>query len=109
MAYSFLFSGAWHWTQADQGIQGRLAQSLSGASIVMEHRFFGLSNPYPDLSEESLQYLTVQQNIDDMVYLAQNLILPMEGGASVTPDKAPWILIGGSYPGLPLHYSCHCS
>ncbi|KAF9023153.1 peptidase S28 [Hymenopellis radicata] len=84
---------------ANDSIIDLVAQATTSASIALEHRFFGQSNPYPDLSEESLQYLTLQQNIDDMVYLAQNIVLPMEGGDSVGPDKAPWILFGGSYPG----------
>ncbi|KAF8969331.1 serine carboxypeptidase S28-domain-containing protein [Flammula alnicola] len=53
------------------------------STIVLEHRFYGLSNPYPDLSVKSLK----------------NVNLPMPGGDSVTPDKAPWVLIGGSYSG----------
>ncbi|KAF9026495.1 hypothetical protein BDZ89DRAFT_1067591 [Hymenopellis radicata] len=68
---------------ADSNIVSLVAQAATGASIALEHRFFGQSNPYPDLSEESLKYLTLQQNIDDMVYLAQNIVLPMEGGDSI--------------------------
>ncbi|KAF9029461.1 hypothetical protein BDZ89DRAFT_1159835 [Hymenopellis radicata] len=98
---------SWRAFLPDLDMQGKIAQSVSGASIQMEHRFFGKSNPYPDLSEESLQYLTVQQNIDDMVYLAQNLVLPMEGGDSVGPDRAPWILIGGSYAGAVVNWAVY--
>lgn len=34
-----------------------------------------------------------------MVYFANNVDLPMPNGDKVTPDKAPWVLIGGSYSG----------
>lgn len=78
---------------------GTIAQQESGAIVLFEHRFFGLSNPYPDLSEESLRYLSVQKNIDDMIYFARNVELPMAGGDAVTPDEAPWVLIGASYAG----------
>lgn len=80
-------------------INGLIAQQENGATIVLEHRFYGLSNPYPDLSVESLQYHTIQQAIDDLEYFAKNVVLPMPNGANVGPDKAPWVLIGGSYSG----------
>ncbi|KAK7053371.1 hypothetical protein VNI00_003997 [Paramarasmius palmivorus] len=80
-------------------INGQFAQNFSGATIVIEHRFFGDSNPQPDLSEESLKYLTIQQSMDDLVYFAKNVKLPMPGGDQVPPNKVPWILIGGSYSG----------
>jgi hypothetical protein len=80
-------------------INGQISQQQSGSTIVLEHRFYGLSNPFPDLSVQSLRVHTIQQAIDDLVYFAQNVNLPMPGGNEVTPDKAPWILIGGSYSG----------
>ena len=68
-------------------------------TIVLEHRYYGESNPFNDLSVASLEYHTIQQAIDDLVYFAQNVQLPMPGGDQVTPDQAPWILVGGSYAG----------
>jgi hypothetical protein len=75
------------------------AQQSNGAAIVLEHRFYGLSNPYPDLTVESLKVHTIQQAIEDLVFFARNVDLPMPGGDNVTPDQAPWILVGGSYAG----------
>ncbi|KZV70719.1 hypothetical protein PENSPDRAFT_578945 [Peniophora sp. CONT] len=80
-------------------INGQIAQELHGATIVIEHRFFGLSNPYPDLTVASLKYLTIQQAIDDFAYFAQTATLPMAGGDAVKPDQVPWIFVGGSYSG----------
>ncbi|PPQ68264.1 hypothetical protein CVT26_006180 [Gymnopilus dilepis] len=80
-------------------INGQIAQQQNGSTIVLEHRFYGLSNPYPNLNVSSLRLHTIQQAIDDLVYFAQNVNLPMPGGDSVTPDKAPWVLVGGSYSG----------
>ncbi|KLO08444.1 peptidase S28 [Schizopora paradoxa] len=80
-------------------INGQIAQQQNGSTIVLEHRFYGLSNPYNNLSVASLQVHTIQQAIDDLVYFAQNAKLPMPNGDNVTPDKAPWVLIGGSYSG----------
>ncbi|KAI0650408.1 peptidase S28 [Trametes meyenii] len=80
-------------------IDGQLAQELNGAAIVLEHRYYGLSNPFPDLSVKSLKYHTIQQAIDDLEYFAKNVVLPQPDGDSVKPGQAPWILIGGSYAG----------
>ncbi|CAL1700044.1 unnamed protein product [Somion occarium] len=80
-------------------INGQLAQQESGAAIVVEHRFFGLSNPKPDLTDDSLKLLTIQQAIDDLEYFANNVKLPMPGGDQVPPSKAQWVLMGGSYSG----------
>lgn len=80
-------------------INGLIAQQQNGAAVIIEHRFFGLSNPYPNLSSQSLAVLTIQQAIDDLVYFAQQANLPMPGGDNVKPNTTPWILIGGSYSG----------
>ncbi|TFY59436.1 hypothetical protein EVG20_g7795 [Dentipellis fragilis] len=80
-------------------IFGMIAQQEKGATVLFEHRFFGFSNPYPDLSVASLKYLTIQQAIDDLAYFAETVKLPMPGGDNVIPDKAPWVLLGGSYSG----------
>lgn len=84
-------------------IPGLIAQPNKGATIVLEHRFFGLSNPHPDLSSASLAVHTVHQAVEDLAYFAKNVHLPfpeeVEDGANVGPEKNPWILVGGSYSG----------
>ncbi|KAG6860254.1 hypothetical protein C0995_013704 [Termitomyces sp. Mi166 len=80
-------------------INGQIAQQQNASVILLEHRFYGFSNPRPDLTVESLKLHTLQQAIDDLVYFAENVNLPMPGGDNVGPDVAPWILIGGSYSG----------
>lgn len=74
---------------------GYLAQINRGAAVVLEHRFFGMSNPYNDLSEASLAVLTVDQAIADIVYFANNVQLPMPHGDKAGPYDLPWVLIGG--------------
>ncbi len=80
-------------------LNGVIAQQQNGATIVLEHRFYGLSNPYPDLSVNSFKVHNIQQAIDDLEYFSRNVKLPMPGGDKVAPGKAPWILVGGSYSG----------
>lgn len=86
-------------------INGLLAQQEHGATIVLEHRYFGTSQPKANLSDENMQLLTIQQAIDDLEYFAKNVVLPMPGGDSVQPGKAPWVLIGGSYSGALTSYT----
>ncbi|TBU33004.1 peptidase S28, partial [Dichomitus squalens] len=80
-------------------INGQIAQQQNGSAIVLEHRFYGLSNPYPDLSVASLKVHTIQQAIDDLEYFAKNVKLPQPNGDKVAPGQAPWVLVGGSYSG----------
>ncbi|KAJ7246535.1 peptidase S28 [Mycena haematopus] len=80
-------------------INGQIAQQESGAAVVLEHRFYGLSNPLPDLSVKSLRLHTIQQAIDDLEYFANNVVLPMPNGGKLKPATTPWILVGGSYSG----------
>ncbi|KAH9943800.1 peptidase S28 [Amylocystis lapponica] len=75
------------------------ADAENGAAVLLEHRFYGYSNPYGNLSVASLQVHTIQQAIDDLAYFAKTVSLPMPGGSSVKPTQAPWILTGGSYSG----------
>ncbi|KAG1734459.1 peptidase S28 [Suillus paluster] len=80
-------------------INGLIAQQQKGAVVIIEHRFFGESNPYDNLTSQSLALLTIQQAIDDLVYFATTADLPMPGGDAVKPGQAPWVLVGGSYSG----------
>ncbi|EKM56517.1 uncharacterized protein PHACADRAFT_183166 [Phanerochaete carnosa HHB-10118-sp] len=96
----------WEWYEegdtgylGNRSINGQLAQQEHGATIVLEHRYYGLSNPFSDMSDRSLKYHTIQQAIDDLEYFADNVKLPMPGGDNVGPTEAPWVLIGGSYSG----------
>jgi hypothetical protein len=83
----------------NQTINGLIAQQQGGATILVEHRFYGLSNPYPDLSVKSFQVHTLDQAIEDFDYFAKNVKLPFPGGDQVGPDRTPWIAVGGSYSG----------
>lgn len=66
---------------------------------MLEHRYYGQSNPFPDLKDESLRFHTIQQAIDDLEFFAKTVNLPMPGGGAVKPAQAPWVLVGGSYAG----------
>ena len=88
-------------------INGMIAQATKGSTIIIEHRFFGQSNPYPDLSVKSLQVHTIEQAVEDFAYFAKNVKLPQPDGDQVAPGKAPWIVVGGSYSGALVSYIMH--
>jgi hypothetical protein len=67
-------------------------KELQGAGIVIEHRYWGTSIPFLELTAENLQYLTVPQAIQDMTYFAQHVQLPFDPSGNKTPDKAVSLL-----------------
>ena len=88
-------------------INGVIAQATNGSTIIIEHRFFGHSNPYPVLSTQGLQVHTIAQAVEDLAYFAKNVKLPQPNGDQVAPGKAPWVLVGGSYSGALVSYAMH--
>lgn len=46
---------------------GRLAQEIGAAVIVLEHRYWGNSSPFANLTTENLQYLTLENSIVSFV------------------------------------------
>ncbi|KAH8094950.1 serine carboxypeptidase S28-domain-containing protein [Cristinia sonorae] len=80
-------------------INGQIAQQEGGATIVLEHRYYGEAQPLGDLATKNLRFNTIEQAIADLEYFAKNVKLAMPGGSKVQPGKAPWVLIGGSYAG----------
>ncbi|KAK2606354.1 hypothetical protein QQS21_003285 [Conoideocrella luteorostrata] len=80
-------------------LPGVFAQTNGGAALILEHRYWGKSSPYQTLTTESLQYLTLDQSVQDLIYFAKNVDLPFDPQGTSKPDKAPWVLSGCSYPG----------
>lgn len=78
---------------------GVLASEIGAAVIVLEHRYWGNSSPYPELTTKNLQYLTLENSISDLTNFAQSSRLPFDRKRTSRPTKAPWLLMGGSYSG----------
>jgi hypothetical protein len=87
------------WYASNLTADGHLAQEMKGAAIVLEHRYYGDSSPYDELTTKNLQYLTLDQSMQDIIYFAHNVQLHFDEDGSTRPDKSPWIFSGGSYPG----------
>ncbi|KAK4160176.1 serine carboxypeptidase S28-domain-containing protein [Cladorrhinum sp. PSN259] len=80
-------------------LTGRMAKEMGGAVLIMEHRYWGESSPYQNLTVKNLQYLTLDNSLKDIPYLAKNIKLPFDESGASAPDKAPWVFTGGSYAG----------
>lgn len=83
----------------DQRLPMVFARETGGAVIILEHRYWGTSSPYEQLTTENLQYLTLRNSLLDNTYFARHFVPPFDRSGRSSPDKAPWIFSGGSYPG----------
>ncbi|KAJ7454756.1 peptidase S28 [Mycena latifolia] len=81
-------------------IVGAIAYAVGGATIVMEHRYWGASIPFANYSTANMRYFTIENSVQDFAYFAKNVKLPFTNGTkTMAPPQVPWIVTGGSYPG----------
>ncbi|CAK7205803.1 hypothetical protein SEUCBS139899_008582 [Sporothrix eucalyptigena] len=80
-------------------ITGLFAQAIGGAVVMFEHRYWGNSSPFAELTTKNLQYHTLANAIADATYFARNVQLPFDKNGSSNAPQAPWVLSGGSYSG----------
>ncbi|KAJ2604210.1 hypothetical protein H4R99_001953 [Coemansia sp. RSA 1722] len=77
-----------------------LAQSTGGLVVAVEHRFYGQSNPMPDLSGESLAYLTIENVLEDFAAFIRAFKADPSSIFPITVSKdAKVVFGGGSYAG----------
>lgn len=80
-------------------LPGLMAKTTGGAVVVVEHRYWGESSPFQELTSKNLKYLTLENSLKDMTYFANNFDAPFDKTGGSKPKKAPWVFTGGSYPG----------
>jgi hypothetical protein len=84
----------------NNSLVGLLAQELGAGILYIEHRYWGRSSPFANLTTENLQYLTLENSILDMTHFANTVDVPWATREDPSgPDVVPWVLMGGSYPG----------
>ena len=74
----------------EQRLTGRFAKETGGAVVIIEHRYWGESSPYDDLTVKNLQYHTLENAIHDLTYFANNWVPPFDRNGTSTPKKSPW-------------------
>jgi len=82
----------------DKDVSGYLANALfaqqtGGATVALEHRFYGKSQPFDSLATEHLAFLTSRQALHDLAQFQQWLI------AERSLNASKFFFMGGSYPG----------
>lgn len=82
-----------------KGIVNILAQATGGLGVILEHRYYGTSFPFDDLSTESMRFLTTDQSVADMAYFAQHVQFKGLEEKNLTAANVPYIAYGGSYAG----------
>ncbi|KAF2815716.1 uncharacterized protein BDZ99DRAFT_514359 [Mytilinidion resinicola] len=82
-----------------QQTTGVIAEAIGATVVVIEHRYWGVSSPFDDLSTENLQYLTLKNSIADLVLFTKIVKLPFDPHGTSQAHRAPWVLAGGSYSG----------
>lgn len=80
----------------------QMVDEFNGIGIVWEHRFYGDSSPVNisiETPADAFKFLTSEQALKDVDYFAKQFSRK-EINATLTPDRTPWIFVGGSYPGM---------
>lgn len=75
---------------SQQRLTGRFAKETGGAVVVVEHRYWGQSSPFANLTVKNLQYHTLKNAIHDMTYFANNWIAPFDKNGTSTAKHSPW-------------------
>lgn len=71
-----------------------VARAFRGLLIALEHRYYGESMPFPILTTENLEFLSVEQALKDIEALKDFVTI----NHFVNP-ASKWVSVGGSYAG----------
>jgi hypothetical protein len=82
-----------------KGILAILAEATGGLGVILEHRYYGKSFPFENLTTESLRFLTTDQALADAAYFARNAKFPDLEDVDLTAPGTAYIAYGGSYAG----------
>jgi len=74
------------------GLWSTLAEESNAAMFLLEHRFYGQSQPTGDMAIENMRFLSSRQALEDLstFMTSMNMAYNISG---------PWVSYGGSYPG----------
>ncbi len=84
-------------TQEGRGFPLSLAKENNGLMLVLEHRYYGYSQPFEDWRLENLKYLTINNALADMAHFLTWIDSDLQKRYGGPPRKI--ITMGGSYPG----------
>jgi pimeloyl-ACP methyl ester carboxylesterase len=73
------------------GSASLLAKRMGAYFIGLEHRYYGASLPFDQMTADTFKYLTVEQALEDLVSFEKFVV-------SSQHLTGKWVTIGGSYP-----------
>jgi len=68
------------------------AKQFGAAQVTLEHRFYGDSRPFSNLTTDNLKYLSSEQALADAAVFIHHM-------RQIFPDSKGVVAFGGSYPG----------
>ncbi|KAK6740638.1 hypothetical protein RB195_008853 [Necator americanus] len=83
-----------YWVQDATLEWTKMAVDNGAFVFLIEHRYYGLSKPTPDMSTKNLVYLSSAQALEDMAAFIVGMKQKFPQLAT-----APWVTFGGSYSG----------
>lgn len=92
-------SGTYRFPLLEKGILYQLAAAHGGIGVILEHRYYGTSFPFQDISIEDARFLSTEQSLADAAYFARNVVFPGLENENLTSSGTPWIVYGVSYSG----------
>ncbi|TRM64169.1 serine carboxypeptidase S28-domain-containing protein [Schizophyllum amplum] len=82
----------------DTGIVEILTRATGGVGVILEHRYYGETQPVQNLTTDSLRFLNNEQSAADSAHFMANV--KFDGiDEDLTAPGTPWIYYGGSYAG----------
>jgi serine protease 16 len=94
---AFLIIGGESALQSTSVIRGAVVEMAAkyGATLfALEHRFYGVSSPFPSLNGATLPYLNTQQALADLANFREAMISQYN-----LTQNTKWVVFGCSYPG----------
>lgn len=91
--------GNYRFPLLEKGIVYQLASAHGGIGVILEHRYYGTSFPFEEISIADARFLTTDQSLADAAYFAQNVVFPGLENRNLTSSSTPWIVYGVSYSG----------
>eukprot|EP01018_Ginkgo_biloba_P013558 Gb_33664 [translate_table: standard] len=78
---------------------GVLAKKFGAALVSLEHRYYGKSSPFTDLTTHNLQYLSSKQALFDLAVFRNYYQEVMNGKQNLSKNENSWFVFGVSYSG----------
>ena len=81
----------------DRSYPLEVCKDLKCLFLVLEHRYYGASQPFADWTVDNLKYLNSTQALADIDYFIKGMDVSIRN--KYGPGVHKWLTIGGSYPG----------